>query len=167
MRMTGVGGDSETRRWVVKLVTPSMEGRLLLCLHVTRSPPFAFHLLLYFCHRHPYIPLYLWISHFELVQAGLPEKTSPSSYHRDRSPRLPERPSPRHNPNAGRLAAMNRHYASPKGYGAYPRGASAFSIPPHRYVQAARASLPHESLEIVPTADLQSQEHTTDPGSYA
>lgn len=30
---------------------------------------------------------------------------------------------------------MNRYYASPKGYGAYPPGPSTFSISPNRYVR--------------------------------
>lgn len=36
---------------------------------------------------------------------------------------------------------MNRHFASPKGYSAYPRGPSTFSISPNRYVRNGHAHL--------------------------
>lgn len=36
--------------------------------------------------------------------------------------------------NAAHLIAMNRHYASPTGYGSYPRSPGAFSISTNRYV---------------------------------
>lgn len=151
----GVGGDSETRRWAVCYTCDLLKGgcffssctSLISLLFFFLVNPFNFH---------PYIP-----HHLSIHALGSRDLVFSNKHRRapvtgtDPIAQAARLTKSRSDPNAGRLAAMNRHYASPKGYGAYPRGPSTFSISPNRYVRVARASLPHGSLEIIPTVDLQ------------